>query len=38
MDFAFSEEQDMLRERARSFLADKMSTERVAGIATSDEG
>ncbi len=38
MDFAFSEEQDMLREQARSFLADKMSSERVAEIAAGDEG
>lgn len=38
MDFAFSDEQNMLREQARSFLADKMSNERVAEIAASDEG
>jgi alkylation response protein AidB-like acyl-CoA dehydrogenase len=38
VDFAFSEEQDMLREQARSFLADKIPTERVAEIAAGDEG
>ena len=38
MDFAFSEEQNMLREQARSFLADKLSPERVAEIAASEEG
>ena len=38
MDFAFSDEQNMLREQARSFLADKVSSERVAEIAASDEG
>lgn len=38
MDFAFSEEQNMLREQARSFLEDKMSGSRVAEIAASDEG
>ena len=38
MDFAFSEEQNMLREQARAFLADKSSLERVAEIAASDEG
>ncbi|MEA2452064.1 MAG: hypothetical protein QOG04_774 [Actinomycetota bacterium] len=38
MDFAFSEEQNMLREQARSFLADKVSGERVAEIAAGDEG
>jgi alkylation response protein AidB-like acyl-CoA dehydrogenase len=38
MDFAFSEEQDMLRQQARSFLADKFSPERVAELAQSDAG
>src|SRR5688572_24404313 len=38
MDFAFSEEQNMLREQARSFFADKSSPERVAELALSDEG
>ena len=38
MDFAFSDEQNMLREQARAFLADKSSLERVAEIAESDEG
>ncbi len=37
MDFAFSEEQEMLREQARSFLEDKFSPERVAELADSDE-
>ncbi|MDQ3940055.1 MAG: acyl-CoA/acyl-ACP dehydrogenase [Actinomycetota bacterium] len=37
MDFAFSEEQQMLREQARSFLAEKVPNERVAELATSDE-
>lgn len=38
MDFAFSEEQEMLREQARSFFTDKSSPERVAELALSDEG
>ncbi|MEA2516572.1 MAG: hypothetical protein QOG16_410 [Actinomycetota bacterium] len=38
MDFAFSEEQNMLREQARAFLNDKVNTERVAEIAAGDEG
>lgn len=38
MDFAFSEEQNMLREQARSFLNDKVNNDRVAEIAASDEG
>jgi alkylation response protein AidB-like acyl-CoA dehydrogenase len=38
LDFAFSEEQQMLREQARSFLADKFSPERIAELADSDEG
>ena len=37
MDFAFNEEQQMLREQARSFLADKISNDRVAELAQSDE-
>jgi alkylation response protein AidB-like acyl-CoA dehydrogenase len=38
MDFAFSEEQQMLREQARSVLDDKSSPERVVELATSGEG
>ena len=38
MDFAFSEEQNMLREQARSFLSDKYCTEEVAKLAASDDG
>lgn len=38
MDFAFSDEQNMLREQARSFLADKYGTDNVAKLTTSDEG
>ena len=38
MDFAFSEEQNMLREQARAFLSDKSPLERVAEIAASEEG
>ena len=38
MDFAFSEEQEMLRASARSFLKDKFSTDRVAELAESSEG
>ena len=38
MDFAFSEEQNMLREQARSFFTDKSSSDRVAELALSDEG
>lgn len=38
MDFAFSEEQNMLREQARAFLSDRVNTDRVAEIAASDEG
>lgn len=37
MDFAFSEEQGMLREQARSFLADKAGPDRVAELAQADE-
>ena len=38
MDFAFSDEQQMLREQAASFLADKMPHERVVELAESDQG
>ncbi|HEV3472765.1 MAG TPA: acyl-CoA dehydrogenase family protein [Actinomycetota bacterium] len=38
MDFAFSDEQNMLREQARQFLADKYGHEQVAKLATSDDG
>ena len=38
MDFAFSDEQDMLREQARAFLADRFPLEKVAEITRSDEG
>jgi alkylation response protein AidB-like acyl-CoA dehydrogenase len=38
MDFAFSEEQQMLREQARSVLDDKNSPERLVELATSEEG
>ena len=38
MDFAFSEEQEMLRGQARSFLAEKSSADRVAELAVSGEG
>ena len=38
MDFAFSDEQDMLRDQARSFLADKYGHEQVAKLSASDEG
>ena len=38
MDFAFSDEQNMLRDQARSFLADRVGPDRVAEIAASDEG
>jgi alkylation response protein AidB-like acyl-CoA dehydrogenase len=37
MDFAFSEEQEMLRQQARSFLADKLPPDRVAALSDSDE-
>lgn len=36
MDFAFSEEQQMLREQARSFVSNKFGDERVAELAQSD--
>ncbi len=38
MDFAFSEEQQMLREQARGFLAGKMPESKVVELADSDEG
>ncbi|HJR45180.1 MAG TPA: acyl-CoA dehydrogenase family protein [Actinomycetota bacterium] len=38
MDFAFSEEQQMLRDSARSFLESKFDADRVAELAQSDEG
>ena len=38
MDFAFSEEQQMLRDSARSFLSSKFNAERVAELADSEEG
>jgi alkylation response protein AidB-like acyl-CoA dehydrogenase len=38
MDFAFSDEQQMLREQAASFLAAKMPHERVVELAESGEG
>ena len=37
MDFAFSEEQEMLRSSARSFLKDKFPTDRVAELAESSD-
>ena len=38
MDFAFSEEQEMLRSQARSFLSEKLPAERVVELAESDDG
>jgi alkylation response protein AidB-like acyl-CoA dehydrogenase len=38
MDFAFSEEQQMLREQARQFLASKTPESKVVELANSDEG
>ncbi len=38
MDFGFTEEQEMLRDQARSFLASENSGERVAELAESSEG
>jgi alkylation response protein AidB-like acyl-CoA dehydrogenase len=38
VDFAFSDEQQMLREQAASFLADKMPHERAIELAESDRG
>jgi alkylation response protein AidB-like acyl-CoA dehydrogenase len=37
MDFAFTEEQEMLRSQARSFLDEKFPIDRVAQIATDDD-
>ena len=38
MDFAFSEEQNMLREQARAYLDDRLPLEKVAELSQSDEG
>lgn len=38
MDFAFSEEQEMLRSQARAFLNDKLPIDRVVELAESDAG
>lgn len=38
MDFAFSEEQEMLREAVRSFMNDRYPAERVVELAESDDG
>jgi len=38
MDFAFTEEQEMLREQVRSLLASEYSSERVAELAESADG
>lgn len=38
MDFVFSEEQEMLRASARSFLRDRFPADRVAELAESEEG
>jgi alkylation response protein AidB-like acyl-CoA dehydrogenase len=38
MDFAFSEEQQMLRSQARTFLAERTPPERVAELAESEQG
>jgi alkylation response protein AidB-like acyl-CoA dehydrogenase len=38
VDFAFSEEQQMLRDSARAFLASKFTPERVAELAESEQG
>jgi alkylation response protein AidB-like acyl-CoA dehydrogenase len=37
VDFAFTEEQEMLRSQARSFLEEKFPVDRIASIATGDE-
>lgn len=37
MDFAFTEEQEMLRQQARAFLEEKFPAERVAQIATGED-
>ncbi len=38
MDFAFNEEQEMLRSQARSFLSEKLPPEKVVELAESEEG
>ncbi|MBA3525101.1 MAG: acyl-CoA dehydrogenase, partial [Geodermatophilaceae bacterium] len=38
MDFAFAEEQDMLRAAARGWLADRYPPDRVADLADSPDG
>jgi alkylation response protein AidB-like acyl-CoA dehydrogenase len=38
VDFAFSDEQEMLRKAARQWLADRYPVDRVATLADSDEG
>src|SRR5947208_8554912 len=38
MDFAFSEEQELLRAAARDYLRDRFSPERVVTLAESNEG
>lgn len=38
MDFAFSDEQQMLRDQARQFLKDRYPEDRVVELADSDEG
>ena len=38
MDFAFSEEQEMLRKQARQYLADDFPPEKVVELASSEEG
>jgi alkylation response protein AidB-like acyl-CoA dehydrogenase len=38
MDFAFSEEQELLRGAAREFLADRYPAERVVALADTEEG
>ncbi|MDX6285991.1 MAG: hypothetical protein QOG53_1476 [Frankiales bacterium] len=38
MDFAFSEEQELLRESARDYLGDRYPVERVIELADSDDG
>lgn len=38
MDFAFTSEQEMLRDQARSYLADRFPIDRVIELAESDEG
>jgi alkylation response protein AidB-like acyl-CoA dehydrogenase len=38
MDFAFSEEQELLRSSARDYLRDRFPPERVVSLAESDAG